>query len=272
MSLESASMFNPHPPLVPGENQVEKLLNQLIDMIHLANHPVYISKGDSQPILAVIDDKLALEALGDVIIVKEDRFRTGYECQTCDGEGHTTTVCTRCKGSKIETIDDKCPVCDGSGRVADLFRPVGNDKIYLPGDVSKPNETPTKQCNNCRGSGKDPEFEKRQLTPGLYPCRQCMCRDVSGIARSSGFEVCDKCRGMGSTVIIPQESVRRPNTGVVISTGDACKRLKTGDRVLYSNHTGFAITFKRNVIFRWMREDENPIRMHGVEQLHKFLE
>src|SRR5437868_3186778 len=68
------------------------------------------------PILALIEDNFALEALDNFIIVQEDKFRTGYECKACDGEGHGTTVCPSCNGSKTQTVTNKCPNCLGSGK------------------------------------------------------------------------------------------------------------------------------------------------------------
>lgn len=234
-------------------------------MYNLSEEPKkqYEKVFNKQSILAVINDKLGLEALGDNIIVLEDQFRTGYECTKCDGSGHGEEQCPRCQGSLIESIDDTCKVCDGVGKVADLFRPVGDTHI--------PNMEKMKECRQCRGTGHDPDFKNSKLEPGLYPCRACIVRDLSGNSSPCGFVPCGKCKGHGTTLLVPEDSVRRPNTGKVISVGDACKRFKPGDRVLYSNHTGFDITFKRNVKFRWMREDEVPIRMHGIGALHKEL-
>jgi co-chaperonin GroES (HSP10) len=57
-------------------------------------------------------------ALGDRILIKEDEFRTGYECATCEGKGYVT--CTTCAGSKhysIEGHDRTCTACNEGGQV-----------------------------------------------------------------------------------------------------------------------------------------------------------
>lgn len=75
--------------------------------------------------------RLALEATDDQIIVVEDKFRTGFECKTCDGEQHTGKNCEWCKGTGVEPDSDTprgcrfcankiigkqvCPDCKGTG-------------------------------------------------------------------------------------------------------------------------------------------------------------
>lgn len=52
---------------------------------------------------------LSFWALGDRIIVQEDAFKSGYECETCNGKGQTT--CDNCSGTK-EVNGKKCSFCD----------------------------------------------------------------------------------------------------------------------------------------------------------------
>lgn len=216
-----------------------------------------------EPILAVIDDTIALEALDDFLVVQEDKFRTGYECKSCDGLGHTTEPCTKCKGSKTQIITDLCPSCNGVGRVNDLFREVGE-----PQDIVK-----TKQCRDCRGSGK---IDLGNIERGLNLCNACIvmheANTSGGFAAPCGFTPCAVCKGRGVALVVPQESLRRPNSGIVKSTGPKVTNIKCGDRVMYSNHTGYEIYFKRNLKFRQMREHEIMSRIHGVGEIHKVLE
>lgn len=254
----------------------ERIKDILRDQLNKAEQEINRIKlvDEPEPILAVVNDTLGLEALHDIVIVLEDKFKTGYECPACDGEGHTIKVCLRCKGSKLEEIDDKCTVCEGTGRVADLFRPHGSDGLYVPG-LEK-----TKKCSHCSGSGKDPDFDKRKLQPGLYPCRACMTKGPADHISSSGFVQCEKCHGVGSALVVPENTTRRPNSGKVVAIGPGHYNvngvfipttLKPGQRLLYSNHAGFAIEFKRNVVLRYMREEEVAIRMHGIGDVRKEL-
>lgn len=214
----------------------------------------------NEPILAVIDDTIALEALDDFLVVQEDKFRTGYECKTCDGNGHLNKQCTKCHGDRTEKITDVCDNCQGVGRVANLFRELEKSDVAVT----------TKRCNQCDGTGKK---DLKGLQEGLYPCRACLIvTDVSGRTGSCGFEPCPTCHGKAVALVVPEESMRRPNSGIVRSTGPKVSSLKTGDRVLYSNHTGYEIYFKRNLKFRQMREHEVMSRIHGVGEIHKVLE
>lgn len=54
------------------------------------------------------------EAFGDRILVQEDEFKSGYECETCDGVGRI--VCPECAGSgAVGTKKFKCSYCEGNG-------------------------------------------------------------------------------------------------------------------------------------------------------------
>src|SRR5215831_8410647 len=55
-------------------------------------------------------------AEGDILLVIEDEFRSGYECRTCNGTG--TASCTECQGKgsyEREGLKFKCSECDGKG-------------------------------------------------------------------------------------------------------------------------------------------------------------
>lgn len=54
-------------------------------------------------------------ALGDRILIEEDKFRSGYECETCEGTGRTP--CQACKGSgaSSRTKGARCSTCEGIG-------------------------------------------------------------------------------------------------------------------------------------------------------------
>lgn len=215
-----------------------------------------------EPVLAVIDDKLALEALDDFLVVQEDKFRTGFECVVCDGLGHGTIICTKCKGTKQVKVDDICDNCLGARVVPDLFRPILETERTM--------SSKTKTCPTCSGTGK----KDMKLEPGLYPCNACVVViDVTGNrVAPCGFEPCKSCKGKSVTIVVPEESLRRPNSGIVRSIGPKVTHLKCGERVMYSNHTGYEIYFKRNLKMRQMREHEIMARIHGVGEIQKSLE
>lgn len=80
--------------------------------------------------------KLGLEVIGDQIIVLEDKFKTGYECSKCDGEGYTNEDCDFCKGTGKETDFTMCRIC--------CARNLVESGKYNPGK---------KICEQCAGKG-----------------------------------------------------------------------------------------------------------------------
>jgi co-chaperonin GroES (HSP10) len=144
----------------------------------------------------IIQGKVAIQSVEDKILVLLDKFKTGYECKTCDGDG----------------ILKKCPTCGGSG--VDRFE---------------------QDCKEC-GNGT--------LT---YP------------------RECDRCKGIGSSIIVPESSKQIPTSGVIVSCGPKCVARKLGERVLFGAHTGYYLPFKGNVRLRLLREHEVMCLMHKVD-------
>lgn len=98
----------------------------------------------------VIENKLALEALNDNIIVLEDKFKTGYECNACNGTGDSTETCSLCNGTKFEADGSSCRACrNGRNMQSSGFKP----------------------CKECNGTGAKggiivPEISERRPTTG----------------------------------------------------------------------------------------------------------
>lgn len=83
---------------------------------------------------------LKFVALGDRVLIQEDQFRSGYECETCEGTG--TLVCSNCTGAGSRNAK-KCSFCDGVGKI---------------------------RCEACNGRGgllAVPEVAQRRPTTGL---------------------------------------------------------------------------------------------------------
>lgn len=56
---------------------------------------------------------LKLRALGDRLIIAEDKFRTGYECSVCEGAGKL--ICRDCEGTGHSQLNKEitCKSCQG---------------------------------------------------------------------------------------------------------------------------------------------------------------
>lgn len=57
-------------------------------------------------------------ATGDRVLIEEDKFRSGYECSKCSGEGKLS--CDGCGGIGHYVRNDserKCSACDGTGKI-----------------------------------------------------------------------------------------------------------------------------------------------------------
>lgn len=195
-------------------------------------------------IVAVIDDDLVLEAVNKNILIKEDAFRTGFECPTCDGEGHIGEPCKKCLGKKVvaQNPDYNVAAATLSEKELELLPPAFKEML-----LKKRKE----QVQEVVDSG------------GLLPCKACVIGDKRGGSYISGLEKCPICKGVGASIAVPEEAMRRPTSGVVVSVGQLCTFIQSGDRVVYSNMMGSGINFKGNILFRVMREDEIMIRLHG---------
>lgn len=164
------------------------------------------------------NERFALEAGGDRVIVQEDRFRTGYECKTCDGN----------RWQKNST----CPSCRGLKYVGEM-------------------------------GSKDASV-----------CRLC---------EGSGLAQCPDCKGKGGIVIVPEDVMRRPTSGVIKSIGyrtnydpdmrdyikdeDGKPYWKVGDRVIFALFAGTAIDFKQRGSCRILSRNELMGKIHGVGSL-----
>jgi co-chaperonin GroES (HSP10) len=156
-----------------------------------------------------------LEALGDRLIIQEDKFKTGYECKACEGEG------------------------------------------YIP-DIA---------CSFCVGRGLPAGFEDVNGTA----CRLCygLERGTQGLHHGKGCKTCDICNGRGASIVIPQESVRRPTSGVIMSVGPDVNNhnLSIGTRVIYAIFAGTAIEFKGSGTCRILHENEIMGIVYGTANL-----
>lgn len=99
-------------------------------------------------------------ALGDRILIKEDEFKSGYECQHCAGAGKHP--CVECKGVGSHDVTlgqygvaKKCSHCTGTGQVT---------------------------CSECKGKGGlliAPETSQRRPTTGTIVSLGPDCKHLS---------------------------------------------------------------------------------------------
>lgn len=78
----------------------------------------------------ILHGKIAIEADEDKIIILLDRFKSGFECEKCKGEG-IFTQCPNCAGSGANRLGGNCSVCSGV-----------------------PSAWVNKVCSTCNGNGQ----------------------------------------------------------------------------------------------------------------------
>jgi co-chaperonin GroES (HSP10) len=111
--------------------------------------------------------EVGLASIGDQIIVLEDKYRSGYECSKCDGEGYSDEACEYCKGTGKEPGQETlCRIC--------CPRNLVDSGKYTPGK---------RICDNCGGKGSlivAPQISERKPS--------------SGVIVSTGPDVYSDCR------------------------------------------------------------------------------
>lgn len=106
-----------------------------------------------------------------------------------------------------------------------------------------------KKCPHCRGTG----LFKGRAEDG--PCPDCRI-GTDALAKSLGYVLCPLCNGQGSTIIIPDESKRRPPTGRVIAVGRDVTEFAVGNHVMYTNYTGTDFELMSGVKLRIMKQHD----------------
>lgn len=163
--------------------------------------------GEDEGKVFIIQGKIAVEAVEDKILILLDKFKTGYECKTCDGTG-ILQQCATCGGTHEDRFGQPCKTCFVMAGVAEL-----PDTLFF---LSYPRE-------------------------------------------------CDRCKGVGASIIVPETTKGMPTSGIVVSAGPKCKDRKLGERVLFGAHVGYYIPFKGNVRLRCLREHEVMCLMHKID-------
>lgn len=120
-------------------------------------------------------------------------------------------------------------------------------------------------CTECAGTKKlakrifDSETGQFFVDHNSSQALECTNCDISG------YIICPNCNGKGASIVIPEMSMRRPTTGIVRAIGDAVKLFAIGDHVMYGNHAGHLLDFrKKKVVIKILREDEILCLISGV--------
>jgi len=187
MSLDTDKMLAEDGPVAQAKgNDIGALIGRQAKDALAGQKNVYYDKDKNY--VYIVKGKIAIRADYDKIVILLDKFKTGYECKTCEGAG---------------TLE-ACPRCHGAGK--DRFNEI------------------------CRTCYADTEKYKNKT--------------------------CPDCRGIGTSIVIPEAAKAIPTSGIIVSVGPDCKTRKIGDRILFGAHTGYMLPFKGNVKLRIMREHE----------------
>ena len=101
------------------------------------------------------------------------------------------------------------------------------------------------------------------------------CPDCSGSGRNPlNVDMrCKACEGKGVVeggLVIPDESMRKPTTGKIVSIGEDVEALEVGQAVMYSSYAGHTIELNRagyQIVLRILHEPEVLCLVEGHLEL-----
>jgi hypothetical protein len=175
-------------------------------------------------------------------------------------------------GDRIVVIEDEfrsgyeCTTCGGKGKIP----------------CEQCEGTGAEVCDNCNGSGES------SLVPGAK-CTQCKGEKTQpcGTCNGSMTEVCPGCNGKGGLLVVPEQSVRRPTTGVIVSIGwrvnnraMRCwawiigkKIVQRGQSVMYTSFSGHVYELELpdggQIVIRVIQESDIISRVSGHLELRR---
>ena len=166
------------------------------------------------------------EAHNDKLIVLQDDYRSGFECETClDTNKHTIN------GREVSTI--QCEECGGSGRRLK----VGNSSITVK--CTECEGLGWKVCPACQGKGGSlvmADNQKGKPTTGV----------VVSVGPDTSLTKCKDCYGTGQVVsrdIKPGSLIMADNCGKCGGSGRV-STFKRGQKVIYPSFAGTAYDLK----------------------------
>lgn len=188
---------------------------------------------------------------------EEEREQSSADKATTETVAHSERTYAQIKGSALGFA----PMRDRVIIEEDTFR-TGYECVACDGTC----ET---ACVECQGTGnlisKKRVFDEE--TKGFKWVSEDTTQASCPTCNGTGSVVCVTCGGKGATLIVPQQSQRRPSSGIIRACGAHVMALKEGDHVMYGLHAGHVIEFrKKHVVLKILREDEILCMVHGVIQ------
>jgi hypothetical protein len=127
------------------------------------------------------------------------------------------------------------------------------------------------ECATCGGTGNVKCADCSNGTSAVNPlikCKSCAGRT---------WILCADCGGKGATLVIPEQSERRPTTGTIVSIGPDVTRLTRGQSVIYPSFCGHVFDLAAvdlsgteiQVCIRIMRESEVIAKVSGHLDLRR---
>jgi co-chaperonin GroES (HSP10) len=98
-----------------------------------------------------------------------------------------------------------------------------------------------------------------------------VCKSCNGSPDQYAGKECRACKGVGSTLVLPESAKALPSSGRIVSCGPNCSTRKVGERILFGVHTGYFLPFKGNVRLRIMRETEVLCKIYMVDATEKAM-
>lgn len=134
--------------------ELTKDIQELLD-----KNPVYYMSNPNDPKhWANVKDQYLLSPIygGDGrVLIKQDDFKSRYDCSKCGGRGHTGEVCHYCLGTKFEKGKEENGYCRDC-TVGDTHTSVGKTLGHVPCDL----------CKGTGGSIVTPDDSKNDTTMG----------------------------------------------------------------------------------------------------------
>jgi co-chaperonin GroES (HSP10) len=189
-------------------------------------------------------------------------------------------------------------VIDGSNRISFpgypyVFEALG-EKIIVSIDVFKSGY----ECKVCMGRKKLDSKCECETKEGGRPGYRYTLDEIDAIRKELGESIalartdlkcsecqgdypskrtsttCTACRGVGATLIMPDESKNLPTTGVVVSMGSQCDRkklgFKVGARILFGPYSGNMIPTKAGILFKIMDASAAWATIDGADEMGQF--
>lgn len=138
------------------------------------------------------------------------------------------------------------------------------------------------ECTACLGTGQlrmksrcncDPDIpnEELEVKRGTRNRFDAACEICGGDYLSKRIEtlvMCEKCKGKGSSLFIPENAKTLPTTGVILSKGPDVTRggIEVNRRIIATPHSGVFLPMKGSIPIRCYRQHEPLCVMYNIDK------